>query len=447
MNLQNKSFYNFLLSKKSNFISYAVSKFHTTYSAKYNQRQITLLNISNFILSYFDSNKIIVKKNKAEVLIISNLITLDCIKKDLYFGNLDKILNKKKVKTLKVFRNFTNKKQKEFTHLIKKNNIILSKRCNYLTEVKFLYLTFKEIFIFIFYNKYNEVKKYIRLKDFTTIISNLRLINQIENLIKINEPKIIIFTYEGHAWERLLIKLCKNNFNSITSIGYQFSTIKSNQIGFFRQLKAGYNPDYIATSGQKTLNQIIKRINFGKVFKLGSPNFIEKKIKNNKVNDLLVALDSEVIELSRMTNFCINFARKNTKFKIILRLHPIYKNNLKMINEILFKIRKIDNIKLSMTTLDADLEKSRYLLFTDTAVCITCLSYNVIPIFFHNRFSKNIFDNKFPKKNIIKNNNNLKNILNIKNKNELLPYFRSYKDNYFEKFTTYQLIEIIKIKK
>ena len=214
MNLDNKFFYKFLLSKKSNFVSHAISKIHNTYSTKHNRSKISISSITNVILSYLDCKKTILKKrDKAEILIISNLVSLDSLNKDLYFGNLDKILNKRKIKTIKVFRNFTDKSSTQLNKLVKNNNIIFSKRTNYIDELIFLFVTFKEALIFIFLNKYYDIKRYINLKDFLSIISNLRLINQIEDLIKILNPKIIIFTYEGHAWERLLVNLCKKNIN------------------------------------------------------------------------------------------------------------------------------------------------------------------------------------------------------------------------------------------
>ena len=447
MNLDNKFFYKFLLSKKSNFVSHAISKIHNTYSTKHNRSKISISSITNVILSYFDCKKTILKKrDKAEILIISNLVSLDSLNKDLYFGNLDKILNKQKIKTIKAFRNFTDKGSTQLNKLVKNNNIIFSKRTNYIDELIFLFITFKEALIFIFLNKYYDIKRYINLKDFLSIISNLRLINQIEDLIKILNPKIIIFTYEGHAWERLLVNLCKKKYKYIATVGYQFSPIKNNQIGFFRELKKDYNPDYLATSGQKTLTQITKRINFTKIFKLGSPNFSRLKIKDKKTKDLLVALDSEPNELLRMTDFCINFARKNKEFKIILRLHPIYSNKHKLVKEILLKIEKIHNLKISNKSLEKDLQKSKYLLFTDTAICITCLSYNVVPIFFCNKFSKNIFNNNFPKKNIVRNNKDLKRILIKSNITRLTSYFKDYRDTYFEKFDINVLKNIIKEK-
>ena len=449
MFLQNKFFYKFLVSKKSDFISHAISRLHNTYSTKYIINKIKPSNIISFFLPYLDSTKILLKKkNTVDILIISNLVSRDSLKKDLYFGDLKKILDKNGIKTIKVFRNFTNKSSTELSKLTNNSDIVFSKSTEYSTELKFLYLTLKEMFLFIFFRKYSSIKKYIDLKDFLSIISNLRLINQIEELIKIFKPKIIIFTYEGHAWERLLVNLCKTKYKWITSVGYQFSPIKDNQIGFFKKLKNVYNPDYLATSGQKTFDQISKSIDFTRVFKLGSANFIKNKNKNKnkKTNDLLVALDSEPNELFRMLDFCINFARKNNKLNIILRLHPIYKNKPEITRDILLKIEKITNLQISKKNLKVDLQKTKYLLFTDTAICITCLSYNVVPIFFYNKFSNNIFDNNFPKKYVIKNIDDLKYILNDRNVNKLSPYFKNYRDKYFEEFNINPLKKIMKLK-
>ena len=447
MESTNKFFNKFLLSKNSNLVSHAISKLHNTYSTKYNLEKINFLKILDLILSYLDSGNVVLKKrDSVKILIISNIVSIDNLKKDLYFGNLDKSLNKKKIKTIKAFRNFTYKKSSELSKIMKNDNIIFSKRLNYLAELKFACLIFKEILVFIFLNKYRYIKKYIKLRDLFSIASNLRLVSQIEEVIKVIKPKIIIFTYEGHAWERLLVNLCKTKYKSINTIGYQFSTIKSNQIGFFRKLQKNYNPDYIATTGQKTFDLIKKKINFAKIFKLGSTNFIKRKNKKIKENDLLVALDGEPNELFKMVDFCIDFSRKNIEFNIIIRLHPILKNNSKIVSKILLKIKRFKNISISGESLEKDLQITRYLLFTDTAICITCLSYNVIPIFFVNKFSKNIFDDNFPKKNIIKNIIDLKNILKIKNNNALTHYFKNYRDKYFEKFNHDELRKILKIK-
>ena len=450
MILQTKLFHKFLLSKESNFISYAISKIHSTYLRKQNYQKLNIRYLFNLLSFYTDKKNFIYKdkdKVKKDILIISNIISKDNFIKDIYFGNLDKLLDVNNIKNIKVLRNFTNKKSSEISHLLKKKQILLSKRVDYAKELKFLLLTFREYLIFIFLNKYKKIKNFIKLRDFISIPANLRLINQIDKVLTINKPKIIIFTYEGHAWERLLIRLCKKKYKDLITIGYQFSSIKKDQIGIFRKLKDNYNPDFLATSGEFTKKQMLKEINFSELFKLGSANFTNRKTKLNKSIDMLVALDSDENELIKMVKFCVNFSKNNKKFKIVLRYHPIYRNNPKIINRIFSEVNNVTNIKVSSNSLNEDLTKSKYLLFTDSAIGITCLKYNVIPLFFQNKFSKNIFDNKFPKKYIISNNINLESILKNKNKNNFKKYFNNYQNKYFEKFNLYNLKKILGNKK
>ena len=450
MILQTKLFHKFLLSKESNFISYAISKLHSTYLRKHNHQKLNIGYLFNLLSFYADKKNFIYKdkdKVKTDILIISNIISKDNFTKDIYFGNLDKLLDVNNIKNIKVLRNFTYKKSSEISHLLKKKQILLCKRVDYVKELKFLLLTLREYLIFIFLNKYNKIKNFISLRDFISIPGNLRLINQIDKVLTISKPKIIIFTYEGHAWERLLIKLCKKKYKNLITIGYQFSTIKKDQIGIFRKLKDNYNPNFLATSGEITKNQMLKKINFSELFKLGSANFTKRKTKLIKSIDLLVALDSEENELIKMVKFCVNFSKYNEKFKIVLRYHPIHRNNPKIINHISSVVNKVVNIKVSNNSLDEDLTKSKYLLFTDSAIAITCLKYKVKPLFFQNKLSKNIFDNNFPKKNVVKNINDLKYILGDRNINKLSPYFKNYRDKYFEKFNINPLNNIIKVKK
>ena len=104
----------------------------------------------------------------------------------------------------------------------RKNNILLSKRLNYFNEIVIIFTFIKELLIFIFSNKYLIIKKHLHLRDFLSIISNLRLIYQLDELLKLYKPKFVIFTYEGHAWERLLISLCKNYKGKLNQLHFSF---------------------------------------------------------------------------------------------------------------------------------------------------------------------------------------------------------------------------------
>ena len=355
------------------------------------------------------------------------------------------LLNKEKIKTYSIYRNHTYIRSKKIRNKLKGNKILLPKRLNYSQELLLILFLIREILLIFFSNKYVTIKKFIKVTDIFSIVSNLRLIFQLDVLIKLYKPKMVIFTWEGHAWERLLSSLCNNYENKIHTLASQFSIIKKNQIGFFTKLKKEYNPDYLSYTGKIPGRIIKKKIKFSKLIKLGSSKFIEKKIVNyRKKNDLLVALDTDKQNLFGLLNFCKNFALNNLNYNFVLRVHPILLTNKKLIKYINKNIYKINNIKISSSSLIKDLKTSRYVIYTDSTISISGINYGAIPLFFKNINNSNFFDKKFPKKNIITTYSDLKKILLQKNDKKMSSYFINYRDNYFEKFQIQNLKKIIK---
>ena len=158
----------------------------------------------------------------------------------------------------------------------------------------------------------------------------------------------------------------------------------------------------------------------------------------------MVALETDQKKLFEVINFCKNFAEKNTNFSIVLRPHPIITSKARLIDKIKNTIVENQNIKISKNSLKTDLQNSKFLFYTESALCITGLSYNVEPLFFQTKNVQNIFDLKFPKKNIIKNHSHLKKILLRKRNKKLSSYFINYRENYFEKYEIKKLKSLIK---
>lgn len=447
--LSQRVFRKFLNKEKSNFVSHSISKLHTTYSNNQYKKKKNFFNYIKNLKFIFDIDKNYFKKNqKTDLLIISNILSEKNLNHDLYFGNLDTMLDKEGIKTLKIFRNFSNKSSTNLLKRSKNKKYIISKRETILNEIKIFIKFLVEIYKYLFSKKYLSVKKYLMLTDLISIIPNLRVINQIRNIIKKINPSMVMFTYEGHAWERLLTYICKKEFK-IVSIGYQFSPIKKNQFGLFNDLKNIYNPDFIGTSGKIPFQEISKKIKFSKIFLLGSSksSLRNRGIINTKTNDLLVALDDDRIILDKMLEYSIKFAENNFTKNIILRVHPVYRNKKKIINLISSKIKNKKNIKFSLKSLDNDLAKSKFLLFVDSSVGIECLNYNVIPLFFKNSTKQNIYDKNFPKKNIVNKRTDLQKIIDTKVNKKLSKYFKNYKYNYFQNYNINKIKNVIYYKK
>jgi hypothetical protein len=435
---RNIIFKKFLLSKSSNFLSYSISALHCTYANQYNIKLNFLNLIKKLIknlLCLFYYQGINLSNKKVDILVISNIIN-ENIYQDNYFGNLQSILSKK-VNCLKVYRNLLDKKK--IFYLKTKNISILPNKNIFYKEFSYIYLALKEFLIYKFTSKYLILNNKLRFFDFISIPGNLRLADQIKDLLKIYTPKILLITFEGHAWERLAINICKKQ--NVKCIAHQFSTITPNQFGISTNLKNEYNPNYIATSGSITKNFFISKCKLNNVFKLGSAKFTDEK-KNFKKNQILVALDFQFSKMQEMLKYIVMISTSYKNYFFLLRIHPIAYSDENYLSYVKKNIKNIINIKLSHTNLRNNLKKSKFLIYRESSLSIICLKYNVIPIFYGKDKNLNVFDNKFPKTNIIDNKIviNLKKIENYsKNK-----YFKNYKYNYFEKFNITKIISILK---
>ena len=95
--------------------------------------------------------------------------------------------------------------------------------------------------------------------------------------------------------------------------------------------------------------------------------------------------------LNNILNFCIGFASNYKNFNIVLRLHPILSNDKNLIKKISIRINRLNNISLSKQSLKNDLSQSNYLLFSSSAIAITGLSYNVLPLYFLEKIFNKFF--------------------------------------------------------
>lgn len=391
-----------LLSPKSNIFTHAITKLHVlkehpvwlnhTYEKK---NKISIL-FKKFIkyLSYliFEKKNFFIpvkKKTKSEILILSNLINPKHInfKTDFYFGDLESNFNKQGYKTLRVLRNFTNlNSAKLFDE--KKKFTILTGCTNFTSEISFFYRIIQQYFFlkknFFSKNTTNYKKNFITLNDLKSIISNLRISNQIKELIKVVQPKIIIIPFEGHAWERVLIKTIKNLNLNIKIAAYQFTVITKLQHSLFRQLKDNYNPDIIFTCGLITKKIFVKKYNCP-VKILGSNKFFKTNFKqqlNKKINILVMpeAFLQETIFLFNFTKIC---AQKYPNYNFIFRPHPMLNMGFKSTNT-------LNNLKFSNTNLEFDLKKCNFVFFRGSAAVFEAIFFGLKPIYIQKKKEFNI---------------------------------------------------------
>jgi len=376
-----------------------------------------------YLNSYRDHH--IKKYKSADVIIISNLLSQSQTE-DLYFGKIDKILLKKKIKVQKFFRNFTYKNSNKISKNLKNyHGFLIPKRFYYINEIKYL-IIFLPLYLYFVINFNRKIKK---LSLFSTI-SHLRLYEQIKDILKNTGAKNLLITFEGHLWEKLIIRRCIKN--RINVIGYQFTKLNEKS-KIFRDKKI--LPNYIATSGIIDFKILRRFFPKKKLFILGSEKFKQKyKIRKKKIDFLILpnaSLDS-FNEVERI----INYLKIN--YKCLVRLHPINSKNINYFR----KYKKI----LSKNKLDKDIENSKYIIFEESSLSLNCYNSKTIPLYF--KYLGNDDNNLpwgFPKELILNDINNIKRIYNKKLSNKTLNYLKSNSKDYFQKVNIKELIKVLSI--
>ena len=377
---------------------------------------------------------------------LSNLINISHASKvhDFYYGDIEKNLNKSGVKTFTVLRNFTDKTSKFINKIIYPNKILLTQRVSLFKEFLIVVKLINQYF-FINNNfkkpKINNLNNnFLSLLSFRSMVANLRLCFQIQDLLKIIKPKLFIIPFEGHAWERLIIKMVHDLDPKIIIGSYQFTITTKYQHSLFRPLKKGYNPDIIFTSSKITQKKFKKKYDCP-IKILGSnkyQNLIKKRI--SKKNNFLIIPEAFYSETYHLLNFTIKIAKFLNENHFIFRCHPMIDAN-----EIKKNLNLPNNVELSTRGLKEDINICKYVLFRGSAAVFETVSHGLKPIYLDienepniNPF-KDIFSNKY---NVVKPEDFLK-VLKKYKSNKTEKKIIKYANEYFAKIDINQIKSLL----
>jgi hypothetical protein len=342
------------------------------------------------------SNKLI---NRVDVVLISHLISKEQLgsANDTYFGDIASELEKNGIKTSVIYIDHAKLASKESAKkydpsvlvILLTNSLPILKEINIHLKLLKCYFTLKKL-----RPNSDLMTKILRqgaAEIFTgNSIAALKIENKVSSLIEKMKPKMVIFTYEGHAWERLVNKATKSH-NNIISVGYQHSSISKLQHGIFRSLGVNYDPDLILTAGnygvvrmqQSNINPI-RGIHLLGTCKIPKYDRCLNSSKNNQkaygkpcILVLPEGLDSEVEILFKFTQEC---AEIDKNIKYIFRLHPsvdLKQFNNKFQNQSAFKT----NIVISTNSLIDDINCSTHTIYRGSTAAIIAMNSGLIPIY------------------------------------------------------------------
>ena len=441
-----------LKSKKSSYKTIAISSLHILKEHPTLFPQFIKKENRNYRNFYFEiskkifiylSNFFLERKNfyldkklnrKHDVLIISNIINKNHINKtDFYFGDLEKKLKKLNIKTVTAIRNFTDSKTANLKKNLIKKRILLSQRTDIIFEFKIILEILKEYFYIkkILKNVQNKKKKLILKKiiSIKSIAYNLRIANQIKKLVLKIKPNLLIIPFEGHAWERLVINICRDKSINLKIAAYQFSVKTENQHALFRPLDHEYNPDIILSSGVITQKYFKKKYDCP-VKILGSPKFLKNINKNKLKNNFLILPEAFQSEMEILYDFSLSAAKKYPEYNFIYRPHP-------MANKFLSNLKKINlkNFNISKNKFKIDLSYCSYAIFRGSASIFESISHGLFPIYLNRKNELNInpLYSVLPKKFIIEDIQDIETIIKNNEKKKVFKKIRQYTEKYFMK--------------
>jgi hypothetical protein len=222
----------------------------------------------------------------------------------------------------------------------------------------------------------------------TFSIENFRLYLQVNRLIKKLQPKTLIVTYEGHAWERLAFCAARESNENIRCIGYQHTIIFKHQHSITRLLGKKYDPDLILTAGDSLAELMSERMALRSVpIKIGGThrsvevkNVMSEVSADNLPMACLVLPDGTMEECITIFNFAIEAAKLCPKIRYIFRMHPVLSFN---------KVRAQDinlnnlpfNIVISNNSIEDDFSSSAWALYRGTSAVIYSVIAGLRPIY------------------------------------------------------------------
>jgi len=300
-----------------------------------------------------------------------------------------------------------------------------------------------------------EIKKSLYFGEVRNNLFYFYLTKKLSNRLKCNT---FVYTFENHAWEKMMILGMRKYSPDTYLVGYQHASVLLRELNYFPSKKETQDmpfPDKIISAGIETKKILEKYGNYpNNLIKSGCAlryeNTAKKDLKpKSKNKKILVAFSIGLQESSKLLSFLLKSFEKEKSILILLKSHPLLP-----LNKILFyddlkipnNFRVVSNKNIEDLSNEIDM-----LIYSETTLCIEALMRGIPVIYADiNKFfnSDPLFDCSYlkwtvkTKEEIMKVVNEIyeMNYDEFTNQQRLA---RSYIENYFLSVTDKRLEEFI----
>lgn len=212
----------------------------------------------------------------------------------------------------------------------------------------------------------------------------MRIGQQIANIAAEYKPKIIIYTFEGQAWERVLCKCISDYLPSICMIGYQHTVLAPGVRNINKKIGDGSDPSQILTAGRITYDMLLEQSEFTAEYITiaGSPKAMTrvKPGLQSFTGTVLGAPEGQLSEVKIIADWLLAGAVAFPEINFVLRLHPL--TSKRVVVKSCPELRTVpQNFRISDAGLEEDLSNASWILYRGSSVVLNALTKNIRPIY------------------------------------------------------------------
>ena len=332
-------------------------------------------------------------EQECDVLIISHLVEEGRLAgdEDFYFGTLASDMAKSKLKPVTALINHI-KAPPKAVERVPREVLVLDGWNTPLAELaNLIRLFFRASAIKAGRGAKPEARRFARLARAAAFdnraLGYLRVHGQLARTIRALRPSVVIHTFEGHGWERMVAAAAHAQPWPIKVFGYSHSVLYPGPRAFDFKLGHGRDPDHVFFPGTVTAKLFGKESEYdaAEVSVLGSPKLNRRAIRPGSADArnrdcCLIATQGEMDDAELMVSAMQVVAKALPETGFILRLHPLLASGAK--RHAIQALRNLPpNIRISGQSLEHDLNRSRWLVYRGSSVVLNGLDQGLRPIY------------------------------------------------------------------
>lgn len=218
-------------------------------------------------------------------------------------------------------------------------------------------------------------------------LTAFRTAHQVSALVQALRPKALVFTFEGHPWERLAMQAARTVMPDIQCIGYHHTVLFPHQMALANAFGARFDPDLILTAGTVAADWFKTQAAWKTtpVQVLGSPRAPKRTANPSRPHETsttlcLVAPEGLADESLFLFRAAREAATQAPHIQFCLRLHPVLrKDRLLAIAHDLTQLPP--NVSWSDKSVDQDLNAATHILYRGSTLSITAVLTGLQPLY------------------------------------------------------------------